>query len=283
MRSLAILVLLCTTARADDLELAPASVTATSTLASSTNRYAAWHPFAGKADPDRMWCEGKPDEGVGEALVLAFASPVKIESIELLAGVWKSDELFRANNLVTAIDVTTDDGRKLAFAFSDKREPVEMKLGGAPVKQLRFALTKIKKGKMNDSCISAVHLKFDSHLALLAGVDKAPPLGAALAELRDALSECSEAKLGARLKFPFINKLPSGDNEKPRSKTYANLKDLMKACKKADLKGTEGTFEQPSVNTEKPGTIIFGGYPNAWKLVLEGGAWRLAGIEDNSV
>lgn len=178
------MLVLAAPALADDLpELVPATITATSTLASNTNHYAAWQPFVSKAEDDRMWCEGKPDDGIGEALVVAFAAAVKLDAIELSAGVWKTEALFRANNVVTAIDVTTDDGRKLAFAFPDERKPVEMKLGGAPVKQLRFAI---------------------------------------------------------------------------------------KACKKRELWGIDGAFEQPGITTERPGTITVGGYPNAWKLVLDG-------------
>jgi hypothetical protein len=282
---LAILLAFATPAAANDFpDLAPATVTATSTLKSPTDHYAAWHPFVDKAaEEDRLWCEGKADEGIGEALVLTFGAPTKLDAIEMSAGVWKTDALFRANNLVTAIDVTTDDGRKLAFAFPEERKAVEVKLGGAPVKQLRFAIAKVKKGKMNDSCISGVKLTFPGDTQLLVGADRAPPLTAAIEGVRQALSDCDETALRTRLKFPFTNKPPNSDNEKPKYKTYANVKDLVKACKKREVWGKEGDFEQHWFKTETPGTITIGSYPNMWKLVLESGAWKVVLIEDNNI
>src|SRR5262249_41382506 len=83
------------------------SVTATSTLAGKVkDYYAAANVLYFDRDeehgmpPQQAWCEGKPDEGIGEGVTLAFAAPVTIPEIVVRGGYWKTDKLFRANNIV---------------------------------------------------------------------------------------------------------------------------------------------------------------------------------------
>ena len=197
---------------------------------------------------------------------------------------WKTDALFHANNLVTAVDVTTDDGRKLAFAFPDERKPVEMKLGGAPVKQLRLAIASVKKSKDERQLHprgrpSRCPARRSSSSPLIARRRSRRPSR----KLRGVLQDCDEAALRAHLRFPFTIKPPNAEGEKPTHTSYASAKELAKACKKQRLWGTEGAFDQMNVWSDAPNTITIGNYPDAWTLVLDGGAWKLVAIEDNSV
>ena len=143
------------------------SVTATSTLAAkSPNAYAPARVLE-LADiehdlpPSSAWCEGKPDEGIGEGVTLAFAAPTKIKEVVLRAGFWKTEKLFRANNIVTGVELRTDDGRKKSVALPAKLEVVTVALGGAAVRELTVSIARVKKGKMNDSCLSNVEVHTD--------------------------------------------------------------------------------------------------------------------------
>ena len=98
-----------------------------------------------------------------------------------------SDALFHANNIPTAVDVVTDDGRKQRVALPGTIERVEVPLGGAPIKQLVITFASVKKGRMNDTCISGVRLH--SATPLLVGINPADAdaLMPALAEIHRAL------------------------------------------------------------------------------------------------
>ncbi len=86
--------------------LAVTSVVATSTHADRKDAYAAWRVLAptvkatqdGASEYDSAWCEGKPDEGVGEGLTITFAEPTRIDGVYVAAGVWKSDKLYASSN-----------------------------------------------------------------------------------------------------------------------------------------------------------------------------------------
>src|SRR3954470_6117866 len=83
--------------------LALSSITASSTLPNKSDRWAARRAI--DFSDDTFWCEGKPDEGIGETLTLSFALPTTVDSLSLELGVWKSDKLFTANNIPTKVEI----------------------------------------------------------------------------------------------------------------------------------------------------------------------------------
>src|SRR5215510_14452028 len=108
------------------------NVSATSTLKSSgKNSYEPWHSLAGQRT--QFWCEGKPDEGVGEALIIEFGKPTRVDKVTIGGGVWKSPALFKANNIVTGVDVITDDGRTQSVALPETMDEATASIGGAPI------------------------------------------------------------------------------------------------------------------------------------------------------
>src|SRR5262249_1526543 len=169
-------------------------VTATSTLASKSPSTYAPARVLDLADvehdmpPSSAWCEGKPDEGLGEGVTIALAAPTKIAEVVLRAGFWKTEKLFRANNIVTGIELRTDDGRKKSVALPAKPEAVTVALGGAAVRQLTVSIAKVKKGKMNDSCLSGVEIHTDPESVIVLGMD--PALAAAIPRAERALATC---------------------------------------------------------------------------------------------
>jgi hypothetical protein len=214
------------------------SVTATSTFADKRDAYAAWLTLIPKTTYvekteeyrlDSAWCEGKKDEGIGEAITITFARPTAIPTVTISPGVWKTQKLFDSNNLITGLEVVTDDGRKLTATPAPKREEVTLKLGGAPVSSLVVRITSVKKGKMNDSCISDI--SFGDELVAV-GFDAAAvtALPVALRELSDALwdpptgkTPCDAKLLAKYLEFPFTFALVENTHardEKRRFKRY---------------------------------------------------------------
>src|SRR5689334_7046092 len=96
--------------------IAVREVTATSTFADKSRRdaYAAWRVLVYEQEADQSasvsipataWCEGKPDEGVGEAITIALAAPARLDAIRIAAGVWKTPKLFTTNNQIAALEV----------------------------------------------------------------------------------------------------------------------------------------------------------------------------------
>jgi hypothetical protein len=284
MRGLAVVALvlgLASPAVADDAfpAVVPVTVTATSTLTAKAKSYDAWHALAPDTMGARFWCEGKPDEGVGEALVIKLATPAKIDSIKLAVGVWKTDALFHANNLVTGVDVIAD-GRKQSVTFPEDRQELEVAIGGAPVTELRLQIAKVKKGRMNDSCISSVKLDLANPSLILIGADRAQ--GAAfqptVEAIAHALADCDEALLSKYARFPLAYE----DTVRHKVK-YADAKAAAKGCKKVGFSTlAELKFGNATISTEAPGKIELREDVLSWRFVLDGGQWKLVGLEDGS-
>src|SRR5262249_60682590 len=95
----------------------------------------------------------------------------------------------------------TDDGRKKAVSLPAKPEPVTVALGGGPVSQLTVAIAKVKKGRMNDSCLSNVEVHTSPESVVVLGMD--PALAAAIPLTQRARPSCDAKKLGEVVAFPF--------------------------------------------------------------------------------
>jgi hypothetical protein len=270
-----------TSAPALDAVLVNAS--ATSTLApSGRNSYEAWHPLASQSTT-RFWCEGKPDEGVGEALVIDFVRPTRVAKVEIRGGVWKSPALFKANNIVTAIDAITDDGRTQQAALPETMDAATVAIGGAPIKSLRLRIAKVKKGRMNDSCISDVDLEIDGKPSLVIGVDaaQADALPATMASLWHAVSDCDAAAAKDGLRFPFVYSATSGDAMKDTK--YKDAAAFVRACKKGAFSSFhEIKVDEKRIVTQGPGKIAFQDDTLEWDLVLDHGRWKLTALIDGT-
>jgi hypothetical protein len=204
-RAILCLILLCPAAgHADEITpiAAVQSITATSVLKGYPPMRMLRAPEADNGmPPQSAWCEGRPDEGIGESVTVTFEAPVTIATVGIMAGFWKSPELFRANNIVTGLAIRTDDGRVKDVVLPARQEKVTVDLGGGPVRRLTFVITKVIKGRMNDSCISLVTLYTEPPSLLAIGLD--PALPAAILQVEQALRSCDEASLGRTVAFPF--------------------------------------------------------------------------------
>ena len=272
------LVLTSTAAIADEPLLVTA--TATSTLApSGKHSYDAWRPLL---DPPSPWCEGKPDEGVGEALVIAFPAATKVDELDLVGGVDKSPALFKANNLPTAIDVVTDDGRTIAAAPDAENGYAEVKIGGAPTKSLTLRFAKVKRGRMNDTCIS--HVRIDAGgRTLLVGVTAAQyaQLGPALADIWKAVHDCDAASAKQHVRYPLPVET-TGNNDHMVTKKLADAAALVRACKKGDVPTYNEMTLDMKLTVDGMGALTLTDDTLAWHLALVDGAWKLVGLEDDT-
>jgi len=166
-------------------------VTATSTYADKRGMYAPWRTLVydqtndatGTIVPTTAWCEGKPDAGIGETLTIRLARPTPISRIRIAAGVWLTPQLFDSNNHITALEVALD-GKTVKVAPPGKREWTAVAVG-APVSTIAIRIAAVDRGKMNDSCLSAIVLERDGEVVVpVRGID-----GAALDELPRALAK----------------------------------------------------------------------------------------------
>jgi hypothetical protein len=243
-------------------------VTATSTYADKHDAYAAWRALAYETHGGGMdgspvvlwsaWCEGKPDEGVGEALTIRLAAPTKLDQIKIAAGVWRTDKLFRANNQITALEVTLDGKPQTVKPKGKTWTAVKV---GRAVSTIVVKLTGVKKGKMNDSCIAGIDLvRASDSLPIVIGVDA--KAWAALPGAIRALDEATGARYQAlepMIEFPFTSTDLMGDvgGYGPSvTSTDASWKQLVAACKTY-----EAAMAKPDVDWVDPKGCPIG--PNA--------------------
>jgi hypothetical protein len=274
-------------------------VDATSTYASKTNAYdprLAVDPTLGSdknGDPvyKSAWCEGKKDAGIGESITVTFAVPTKIDKLTIKAGVWMTAKLFTANNIPTAITITTDDKRTFtAKPSATERKEAEVKIGGAAVKTMTFTIAEVKPGKMNDSCIT--ELSF-SDATVVTGVDAAgaaayPAAAKAIFQTfwtqgdRTVDVACDPKAIAKYIELPFTwvdvtNTHASVNNLVRTQMTIKDAAKFLKECKSDPFfPGTP--FDQAELSSPGPGRVSlqFMGAEAMQSLELryKNGAWK---------
>ncbi len=265
--AIALLLLLCASARAEVPDVPRVlGVTATATSTAKTRDPA----FVLDSHPTKMWCEGKADEGVGEALVLKLAGPTRIDSLTIRAGVWQSPELFHAANRITQLRVVTDDGKDQIVKFREERENVDVAIGRT-VSEIRLEIAAVAKGKVNDSCISGVDIHADPDAAVVPGMSSTAQyaLEPAFAKTWTALATCDEAGLRAQLAFPFVF-----------VHRFADAKAVRKACKDKQFAAFEDDKLSLHVKAPAPGSLVLATDKLEWHFVVAGKSWRLASLVD---
>lgn len=274
-------------------------ITATSTFADKRGMYAAWRTVGYDAVLDKKtqvylpttaWCEGKPDEGIGESVTITFASPTRLDEIGIAAGVWRSAQLFTSNNRITSLDVIVD-GKATTVHPATTREWLDVPIG-REVSTISIKLGAVTKGKMNDSCLSGISLtRKTGDYATVIGVD-AP----AVAELPRAIAKL-EQTLGAG-DLIGLDKLVDYPFTLYKAK-HSSLKSLEAACHRqeaarahdsaeptcpAPLAIRPGDDRAAFVSSPEPGTIDIA-FPSqrdvqdVWRLRWHDAAWQLTSIK----
>lgn len=272
-------------------------ITATSTFADKRGMYAAWRTIGYDAVldaktqeymPTTAWCEGKPDEGIGEAVTLAFAAPTRLDQISIAAGVWRSEHLFASNNRITSLDVVID-GKATTVHPAATRKWLDVPIG-RDVSTITIKIGAVAKGKMNDSCLSGISLSRKSgDVTPVIGVDAAAvaELPRALAKLEQTLGS-DRAELDKLLDFPFtLYKVK-----------HANAKSIDAACHRQEAAGTfdsatpacpapvaiqPGDNSAAVVTSPEPATVEVTlpskrDVQDTWRLRWHDGGWHLMAI-----
>jgi hypothetical protein len=250
------------------------SVTATSTFVDKTKKdlYGAWRTLAFEtvADetrtPKTAWCEGKPDEGIGEGITIELATPTKVDEIQIAAGVWLTPKLYAVNNQPTTLSVSLDGGpaTKLKIAA---REWAVVKTPKA-VSSIRVTVDSVKKGKTNDTCISAVQLmRGGDPVGVVLDPRAASALPAAYTAVWDSLASGQGLDKVAAFPLPYSssNWFFEG-SQKPV--TYQTAKAATAACKAN--KPTCPGLPTISTNEANPTAFVSATTPDTVKVVFPG-------------
>lgn len=256
------------------------------------------------------WCEGKPDEGLGESLTIALALPSKLDKLRIAAGVWKSASLFKSSNRITRLDVSIDGKPPIPLTVPPGRTHAELPLGGTSlINSLEIRIAAVEKGRENSSCLSAVQLFRDEQEQSLVEVSRDPTLNelpGALTAIQKALKteRTSAALLEPLLEFPFSNHdkdCATGGTCPDKTIVHKNLASLIKACRKWERAADETQLEMEracptwgdsgegdtrplGITWESAGRVRVT-FPShnemltEWLLVHRDTSWRLAAID----
>lgn len=274
------------------------TVTASSTFADAKqrDRHAAWRvlefPSSG-GHPQTAWCEGKPDLGLGESITVQLAAPTQLDAILIAPGFWKSAALFKANNLVTSIEVAVDG--KITRASAGARGKWITVPTKDPVTSFTIKVTGATAGKMNDSCISGVKLmRGKTSLVAVRGAAAAGAgsLPRAIKTIQDTLASDSRAGLDKLVAFPLELDDAANFSMGGKAVTYTSWKTMEVACKQPRDDDTvvcpnpvsfrEGAEGELRMYGDGSVTLV---WPSSrevvpvWHLVWKSGAWRLKGVD----
>jgi hypothetical protein len=292
-------------------------VTASSTFKDRHDLYAPWRTLSYEQVDDKTgagaphyvpktaWCEGKPDEGLGETLTVHLAVPTKLDQIRVATGVWLSQRFFDNNNQITALDVTVD-GKLTAVKPQAKREWTSITVD-RPVSTITMKIVAVRKGKMNDSCLSAIELvRGGEQLIPMIGFDgpAADELPRALAKLQKVLADPARTDLDKLVEFPYSdhnaayaargNLKPIKIATWPAMIAACRARDRDEAGNKVDESPNRGCPMPASVDPtdDRPAAIAVPGpgmvevsFPShrdavdVWRLHWNGSAWRLQAID----
>ncbi|MCK6527033.1 hypothetical protein L6R50_05535 [Myxococcota bacterium] len=257
---------------------------ASSVRADAGNAYAPWRIL----DEDRgtAWCEGKPDAGIGEGLVLTFPMEFGARAVRVQAGVHGSAAQRAANNRPTRLDVAVNDGAPVGVDVGPEGV-AELKLPAAvSLRKLEVRLAGATATQANHSCIAGVEIDMTdapaiANLWLAEDWEQRGDVEQAVYDAAAAFDRCDAAAIAKAVKLPLKVKPLA-----PGSKTVTHQKAATLASACADglvpaLPGPAGVADSlvRRTHTVAPGAILLHyagtgrfrfareGDPPVWRLV----------------
>jgi len=108
---------------------------------------------------DTVWCEGKKDAGIGDAITFTLPKSVKVQELRLLNGVGASEETYQKNNRVTKLKVELG-GTVKELAVPDQYGAWQsLPLEGAQGSVLKLTVLETAAGsRFNDTCLSELQI-----------------------------------------------------------------------------------------------------------------------------
>lgn len=241
---------------------------------------------------DSAWCEGKPDAGLGESVTIKLARPTVLPKIAIRPGVQMTQALFDANNRITGLALTTDDGRTIHAKPSGKREALAIELGGKPITTLTIAIESVAPGKMNDSCLSQIDLTEDVSVATgfpaAAAARYQAEAGAIVALVTAADRACDAKQLAAVADFPFAWTDRENTHSSIEAKrfilhkhSFATAAAFAKACKDGTFLGDAGGVEAVTGSGVGKLALVLTRAEASADMVLsfQNGHWHLVTLE----
>lgn len=113
------------------------------------------------AKPGTAWCEGVPDDGIGQWVELRLAAPKPMKRFGATAGYGKNPKIFKNNNRVKEATLSTDTGCTQKLSFKDlPRIQFFPSTCRGPVSKVKLTIDSVYPGaKFKDTCISEVDVK----------------------------------------------------------------------------------------------------------------------------
>jgi hypothetical protein len=275
--------------------LADRTIAVDVTASSAAKGKDAWRAVDGETKT--AWCEGKDDEGLDETIKLTFAEPLKVTRLDLYVGLHDAPVDYDENNRVSKVSVRTAAKIGDPMVVLSKGVPITSKYNTLvkldlktprTIQVLELGLAGVTRGddlKANQTCIADISLVAEKNqvVSFLYGVppDAMSQLTAAVNVLRTAVAGCEEKVLAWAVKFPIEHRVEA--EEDSRTIKHANVKSLVKACRKdafpqipVDEEPTLSASGLGRVSVEANGTGAFR-YDMAWT----DGGWKLARIESH--
>ena len=116
-------------------------------------------------NPATAWCEGRPDDGVGETIEIRFEWPQKISTIKITDGYVKSAKSFQENNRVKSLRLSAEGLPDFEATLADSAREQKIRFP-RPVKTswVKLTIGGVYKGtKYSDTCLSDVWADLEEH------------------------------------------------------------------------------------------------------------------------
>lgn len=291
MRIALALVLVASTAWAEDKKTVSLHVTATAT--SEKPKYEAWRAI-GQITAERLgWCTAKPD-GTGEAITFAFDEPQPLTALHIETGHepdWgKGDREF---SLADKVEIKTDKQTLQAtLARTSNVDGNNITLSGAPTRSVTVKILSVKPGKVAQTCINSVH--FDApkiNYRPVYGFDRSAwqSFPEFAKSLDAAFKSCDASALGRYVTYPIVHDhetiVPdSAPGVGTKTVKYKSAADLAKACARTNsplqlgLVGEDdGTIDGEIADafSDRSGIVRLGDWnTHAWWITWDHG-WHL--------
>ncbi|HMV44026.1 MAG TPA: hypothetical protein PK079_05030 [Leptospiraceae bacterium] len=136
------------------------TVSATSTAKDSKDAYNVKYL---SDDSIKSWCEGKPDDGIGESIEFTFEKEVRIQSFFIKNG-FGDPKYFAQNNRIHKLKIESDKGSFEEVELEDTNSEKEIVLKKPlDATKINFTIISIRSGsKFKDTCITELGFNHSS-------------------------------------------------------------------------------------------------------------------------
>jgi len=139
---------------------------ASSTLAAQGKNHYEVENIKGRSGEVLPWAEGAKDDGIGESITLNVQRPLPLYGILIRPGYSESgsDNLWKKNNRVAALEITLNDEQTFTETIPDEtfQKPYLIRLRDytKPVTKIKMVIKSVHRGaQFRDTCISLVQLR----------------------------------------------------------------------------------------------------------------------------